>query len=308
MGLRELLMVVSLFAAGCAADSADGDQAGESAPPSALPDRSELASLTLPLGYLFDQNQADRTTLDRAVDLLAERCMADLGFPYPGYPQQPYDPAIGPVRRYLYLSVEEAETFGYHSPRAAEFAHYNAEEARIDASMPSSPEFSEALWGKPITGEDGVGAGMTPGCRSRANEQIYGTPQRPMASADFAPILQMQIESSDELYASEGGRAAVGDWVTCMTAAGYTVEEPWTVRSQWGGWTLDDTSAPADDERATAVADATCRAEVNLEVRLFTIEAAIQERMIDAQPDLIATARAEVATAVDRALAAIEAG
>lgn len=278
---------------GCTAGTTAGG--GNTQPTDAASEVGSLDALALPLESLLMLGADTKAVLDSAVDTLTDQCMSQLGFDYIPYPLAPPRSILSVGIRYGYLSAEDASATGYATsyPPTEDPAYLDAV-AAVDARRQAlGPSYESALYGS----EDSAATtGDTRGCYPAAQESVYGARGGIYNLPAYRALLDLQSQSSDELYASESARDVIDQWSECMSEAGYNFREWWEAREAFG-----QTKSATDDERQQASTDATCRRQVSLERTLFDLEVQIMNRLINENPDLVRSYNIQMEQSLDKA-------
>ncbi len=237
----------------------------------------------LPIESVLLRSDEDLDAKESKLRLAVDACMRSRGFDY----ESPVPPVVGESifslrSRYGSLDGVDVSKWGYRDERSVilnEFAKSvpPLSQAEVSALVGEAPQV-ESLAALPNL--------ATADCSSVARAEVYGASNGISGLVGYQGLIDLQIQSSDRLYSSPEGRAAVDEWSECMRAAGFAF-------SHWFDPILAlgvDQSSRANisaDEVLTATADQRCRAESDLESRLLETESAIQRRMLDEQQPLV---------------------
>lgn len=248
------LAAVLATLAGCSGSSTPGGGAVAVASPtiSATPTVSNDGYLALPLdayGFVGD----DSATVQQALGVLEQQCMAALGFtswrpptgaatstPATAYNDFPVRPA----------STAEASQYGYRKPTAPS----GSATTNSGASVPSSAELQALLGfvpGKQTPPSDPQGGGCSKTAFDKLNQ---GRP-----AFDGTLVGQLQDSASSKAGADSRVLAVYSAWSACMKQSGFTYANPQAAANfTWPG------KQAGSLEQSTAVADERCRQQTNL--------------------------------------------
>ncbi len=242
-----------------------------------LLDNPAPSDLVLPLDA-FKMSPAEALVFMSASDNLIQRCMADKGFDVPAIERVPLVES-GNERRYGLTDLDSASRYGYQPPTLTD-AERRAEVSlrRAEASV-TSPEAAVAMDGGTFTNVDGperVG-----GCLGWAQAQLDATEW----AIEDRFVENIAGDAFAKAEADERVRAAFEAWSDCMAAKGYDYPDPWVANDDQR-WAPPEglESGPltdGDPQLATAVADVTCKQEVNLVGISLAVESAYQLEMIE---------------------------
>ncbi|MFJ6917970.1 hypothetical protein ACIQUX_28975 [Streptomyces sp. NPDC101133] len=213
-----------------------------------------------------DLTTAEEIVLERAEELLVQRCMREAGFSFwPG-------PVAGAAQRkgfgYVLDDVGWAEKYGYGGQLAkkAEQARHGGPNASYLNSLPRTrrTRYDAALGGRlsddALTAELPQGGTVrTPrdGCRATAQGELYGDfPAWFHAQAIATNLTPLYVP---DLVRDRRFREAVEAWSACMGAKGHHYPDPPAIRTRLPELKkgLDDAAAHAV-EVSLAVDEATC--------------------------------------------------
>lgn len=260
---------------------------------------SAIRAEALPLESVFVIGAENKSTIRKVINTLTEECMHDHGFSHLPYPDEPYSSPLDLTRRYGAITVEQAETMGYHNPTDPKWRLFYEEIDRVDAARPSTEEYLTALYG---TGAQGPNGSIDRGCDGAATITIFGFSGGIAEIPGYKDVVQLQADSGAELYASSEGRKAVSAWADCMAQGGYAFDNWWDPRELYPH-SIEETTEASVDEIATAVQDAECRLDTGLESALFRTESRILTRIMDENSSLLSAFKERVTASVDKAIA-----
>lgn len=242
--------------------------------------------------------------VNRAEDELIRRCMVAKGSKWRGgYHAEDY--VYSPYRG---LTVEIAAEYGYsmlgfstpesrafdQADEAEELAMTEAERAKRDVDLHGGPGDTRTV----VLDNGGEITYPAGGCRRHAKEQLYEDPDEAFlrweALNGFGP-------DWDEVMASREARDVTKRWSECMAAVNLVYAEPGDASYEASeaaetptfdeeGNQIDSVRRPPDQkEIATAVADATCRAETGYDETIGTLlKAAYGREAIALEGDILA--------------------
>jgi hypothetical protein len=277
-----LLLGAALFLmAGCSghtpsAPSAASTPAGAAGRPAgAAPVLLKSVDLHLPVeAYLLSPDEQSR--LDHAQALLVQRCMRRFGLPYEvGSGGAPVGPRDLMDRRYGVTDEAEARADGYHlgdrDPRTRPSV------PRADLTSRQKLVLYGTQGGPAAAGATSVprvnGAAVPPdGCAGEAHQTLVPSDQP--GSDDLARSTNGRTFTASR--ADPAVRKALARWSGCMKAKGYHYPDPLTAMDdkRFQGRTSNGL------ERAVATADVACKRQTNLIGVWFTVESAMQKKVI----------------------------
>ncbi|MCB5169051.1 hypothetical protein LG634_30090 [Streptomyces bambusae] len=296
-------LLAGLLTAGCSAGGgADGPAEPALGPVAVNP---STATLALPLDAYEDTDE-EKSRLAAAQQRLAVDCMARFGFAY-APPPAPARPARTDRHRHLFGLADPAEAAAYG---------YDKDAGRPPRERPARPVLSDsartvlygerpgAQGGQPgpdprseeeaATADSGitVGGRRVPagGCLRESYRKLYA-PKKDSVDLLFA----FGLASEAHTRAQRDSRvvAVVAEWSACMARAGHRgVDSPYEVTARLG---LDAEPGGAKAV-AVAVRDVACKREVNLVGVWAAVEAAYQQRLLEAQAETLAAYRTQRTT------------
>jgi hypothetical protein len=225
------------------------------------------------------------------------------GYTLPEFPPDPFQPLMTAQFRYGGFAPGQAESSGYRPADYLGLADLQDQFDVLDQSLPQDETFFEALNGE--YDPDGSAAPNTIGCIDEAQVQIYGAVGGFDGLPNYQAILEMQIDSIDQLYASAQGQDAISEWSRCMADGGYTATELFEPQTQWP-YDVGNREPASEDERQMATVDSSCRSSVDLEARLFEAESAIQTEMIEKNSGVFEAHSDEIDAAMQNAQQALQ--
>lgn len=258
--LTALALVAAVATVGLVATG--GSQGGHGEPGLRVLTVGDLRTFRLPLDR-YRLTRAEATTVSRARNQLFAGCMRRFGFELELPASGGQVPVVGNEQRYGVDDEAEAGRHGYHPPtpppaQAREPSLSAAAEAVADGSGPGSYRGRR------------VPAG---GCLGQALRTLRrGGP----VPADAGLAERLALESY--VRTSEAGPmlAVFARWSACMHRAGFDYPDPRAANND----PAFRTRRPSGRERATAVADARCKREVDLVDHWATVETAYQRQQV----------------------------
>ena len=274
----------------------------------AIPSEASGQSISLPLNSYADVSGLQQTVLAEAQVLLTQKCMAARGFAYTSQATPSQEQALlqgieygfnGPYGRanWLTISLSDARTYGYSQPPATSsppqdgvflggFSSFN--------DLKQHAALAVALLG--FAPGVSIGPVREPGCLNVANNEIY----RPGSSQLGDPVPAIAQQASMWTQTDPQVVAVNAAWSRCMARRGYHYGSPQQAAGH--NWPKNPTAA----ETATAVADVTCKQQVNLTNTWLTVEAAYQTALIGQNIGTLANLQASFQSALNRVEALLE--
>lgn len=267
-----------------------------------IPPAASGQTISLPLNSYADVSGLQQTVLAEAQSLLTQKCMAARGFVYTSQATPTQEQALlqgieygfnVPETRanWLIISLSDASTYGYGQPAAASsppvgglflggFSSFDA--------LSQDPALAVALIG--FAPGVRIGPVRQQGCLNLANNEIY--PPRSSQLGDPVPAIAQQAV----VWTQTDPRvlAVNAAWSRCMAQRGYHYASPQQPADH--NWPTTPTAA----ETATAVADVTCKQQVNLTNTWLTVEAAYQTAFIGQNLATLANLQASFQGALKR--------
>jgi hypothetical protein len=267
-----------------------------------IPSAASGETISLPLNSYADVSGLQQTVLSEAQSLLTQKCMAARGFDYTSQPTPSQEQALlqgieygfnGPYGRanWLTISLTDASTYGYGQPAGASgpppggvflggFTSFNA--------LRQHPALAMALLG--FAPGVSIRPVRQPGCLNIANNEIY----RPGGSQFGDPVPAIAQQAGLWTQTDPRVMAATAAWSRCMALRGYHYVSPQQAAFHFRP------ASPTAAETATAVADVTCKQQVNLINTWLTVEAAYQTALIGQNIDTLAHLQASFQGALNR--------
>jgi hypothetical protein len=268
------------------------------------------AQSSLPVAMPLEAYQAISTqqqeTLADASNLLIQHCMAARGFEDTSSASAPLSSVatLGQVEAAGagLTSLTQARTFGFAHPKGAGSAPSGPQiigfvnASGFGQSLKAGRAYAEALYGF------GPGFGAGPGghvsCLQQASKAVYGAQ---VGEPVPDPVPQIAEQAASFTQTDPRIRAVTRAWSTCMARHYYHYGSPSQVEGHH--WR----TPPNRAEIATAVADVTCKTQVNLLNTWLAVEAAYQQALIGQNLATLSQLQANFAPLLRRADAALAA-
>lgn len=250
--------------------------AGCTTAPPEEPDIAAVDDLKLPFDA-YKPAPGQRALLNTAHRALVARCLKRRGVkPRTPLPAAPVDP--GNSRRYGVADPAQARRYGYHLPTETP--------SRAKKARRVKGQIERALYGPD-------------GCEEQAAARL--------GASDRAPwrwLVRRDARTLERSAERPGVRDAVARWAECMKAAGHPYPSPEAAIGD-SRWDLEK-PAISDDEKRTAVADATCKWSSGLVSRWHAADAALQRKLVHKHAGRFALLRTDLNERVQRATAILE--
>ena len=257
-----------------------------------IPSAASGQTVSLPLNSYADVASLEQTALADAQSLLTQKCMAARGFVYTSQttPIQEQTVLQNIEYRFGVTSLSDASTYGYRPPAGTGpppggfflggFSSFNA--------LRQDPALTVALLG--FAPGVRIGPIRQPGCLMLANNEIY----RPGSYQGGDPVPAIAQQASLWTQTDPRVLAVNAAWSRCMAQRGYHYGSPQQAAEH--NWPARPTAA----EAAVAVADVTCKQQVNLPNTWLTVEAAYQTALIGQNIATLANLQASFRGALNR--------
>jgi hypothetical protein len=238
-----------------------------------IPPASSSRPINLPLSTYADVAILQQSVLSEADTLLTQKCMSAKGFDYSAEATPSQEQALVQATEYGYgvSSTADASSYGYGQPGAGGPAQQHLAFLGGFASFGDLAKQPRA-WIVALLGfAPGVRIGRNPpeGCLQEANQVLYG-PGGNLTD----PVPSIAIQAGQWTQSDPRILAVDAAWSRCMARRGYKYGNPQQAAER--GWPAKPTSL----ETATAVADATCKQQVDYVNTWLTIEAAYQAALV----------------------------
>jgi hypothetical protein len=238
-----------------------------------IPPASSAKPVNLPLSTYADVAILQQSALADANTLLTQKCMAAKGFSYSATTTPSAEEAIVQGTEYGYgvTSQADAGTYGYGQPGSGSGPGPGPAFLGGFASFGDLAKQPRA-WTVALLGfapGARIGKNQTEGCLQLAGTLLYGNRGGPSD-----PVPQIAVQASQWTQSDPRVLAVDAAWSRCMAARGYKYSNPQQAAdAHWP-------STPTPRETATAVADVTCKQQVNLVNTWLTVEAAYQAVLV----------------------------
>jgi hypothetical protein len=263
---------------------------------------SPMADGSLPMDAYYFLSTKDQQVVQQATDLVTRDCMKRFGFDYKPPASDQNSSGMSP-KHYGFGNddVKQAQLWGYHSPQ------------QVTQTAPAepgdgknSPEHLVLIGGVKSSGGQAVPDG---GCKGAAETKVMG--------ADLTKDQQSALSgpAGDGTDHTPGGPAghdpkvqqALQAWKDCMAKAGFDYSIPSDAPKQFmkGPGQAVQPSAP---EIASAVADATCKQQVNLNGIWFQAETDLENKFIEQNATALNEVQKQHQDEVKRATSIVSSG
>ncbi|MCJ0868503.1 hypothetical protein [Streptomyces sp. AP-93] len=258
----------------------------------------DTTGLRFPLDS-YHPTAEQRKTLERAQEILVDRCMERYGFRYPGQPAESPSGDAENARRYGISSASRAASHGYadgsrEAPGKSPMDDLGSDEKlvllgqeRLDPTkLPKSQEEAE----KSDEGTTSIGGRKVPagGCLHEATLKLF----RP--TKDIIDLMFVQNLMFDAYRRSQQDShvvKAAKSWSDCMAHQGLRTDEPVSPMEDLGFKASEFASPKAI---SAAKKDIACKAEVNLVGIWFSVETSDQNRLIDQNAETLKRAKVQL--------------
>jgi len=246
-----------------------------------IPPAGSGQSIVLPLEAYEQVASQEQDTGLAAFGLLTQRCMQAKGFSYPVAPQPAGSlTALAAIENQPagITSLAQAKAHGYGQPGKLYVPSGRVGFSVFPLLLPRGLSFTalshHPAWASALLG------GWAPGAQSRAGQLRPGCYQTVQAqlvhgiSGLTDPVPQLAAQAAQWAQSDRRVLAAQRSWSRCMAAHGYSYQTP----TQPATHHWPKTPTPA--EVATATADVSCKAQVNLPNTVLIVEAAYQQALL----------------------------
>lgn len=273
-----------------------------------IPPPSSRQGIVLPLDAYEQVASQQQDTGMAAFGLLIQRCMQAKGFSYPVAPQP--GKSLAALRAIEnqpvgISSLAQAKAHGYGQP-----GNVNVPSGRTGLSvfpllLPRGLSIQalsrHAAWARALLGGLAPGAPVSarprPGCFQTVQAQLTRG-----ISGLTDPVPELAAQAAQWTQSDPRVLAVQRSWSKCMAAHGYSYQSP--LQPQSHRWSKKPTPA----EIATATADVSCKARVNLPNTVLTIEAAYQQALLSQNPAAFTHLQTAFARLLQRAENLLSAG
>jgi len=271
-----------------------------------IPPAQSSLTVAMPLEAYQAISTQQQEALADASNLLVQRCMAVRGFEDTSSASPPFSSVTTLAQVEAagagLTSLMQARTFGFVRPKGNGSAPSGPRiigfisATGFGQSLKAGRAYAEALFGfGPGTG---AGPGGHLGCLQQTNKEVYG----PLVGEPVPdPVPQIAAQAASFTQSDRRVRAVIRAWSACMARHFYHYSSPSEVEGhRWR-------TPPNRAEIATAVADVTCKTEVNLLNTWLAVEAAYQQALIGQNLATLSQLQANFAPLLRRATAALTA-
>lgn len=261
---------------------------------SPIPPATSGQPISLPLDSYADIAGLQQTALAEAQVLLTQKCMAARGFVYTSQATPSQEQAVLQTIEYGFgaTSLADANIYGYGQPSSDSapqrggfflggFSSFNALKLQ-------PPAWTLALLG--FAPGARIGPVRQESCMTMALNEVY----RPGRSQIGDPVPAIAQQASQWTQTDPRILAVDSAWSRCMARRGFHYAKP----QQPADHHWPDT--PTAAETATAVADVTCKQQVNLTNTWLTVEGAYQTALIGQNISTLADLQAGFQGALNR--------
>jgi hypothetical protein len=271
-----------------------------------IPPANSSLTIAMPLEAYQAISTQQQETLADASTLLIQHCMAARGFQDTNSASPPFS-SVATLEQVEasgagLTSIAQARTFGFARPKGAGSGPSGPQiigfvsAAGFGQSLKAGRAYAEALFGfGPGTG---TGPGGHLGCLQQASKAVYGAQ---VGEPVPDPVPQIAEQAASFTQTDPRIRAVLRAWSACMARHFYHYASPSQVEGHH--WR----TPPNRAEIATAVADVTCKAQVNLLNTWLAVEAAYQQALIGQNLATLSQLQANFAPLLRRADAALAA-
>ncbi|MFB7474642.1 hypothetical protein [Kitasatospora sp. NPDC056184] len=268
-------VVLTGLLAGCGSGAEGGGSAEDTGPEpeigQIMAEPLDGAPVALPLdGYSVGTEES--AVIFRAMGQATRTCMKSKGFDYdPGEvpvapPPSPFDPGnLG------LLSAAAAQQTGYHKPPRPAGSGQSATGSAAAGAVEQSDAYRQALTGAGRAAAGVADAKTDRGCAGEIERRFQAAGVK-SNSGDL--IGSLRGKAYDRTATDSRVKDAIAAWQSCMAGLGYHYSTP--VQASSAAWP----DPVSDREKATAVADMTCKTQVKLLGTWYTVQTAYQKQFI----------------------------
>jgi hypothetical protein len=259
-----------------------------------IPPATSGQPISLPLDSYADVEGVQQTALAEAQALLTQKCMAARGFVYTSQATPAQEQAVLQTIEYGFgaSSPADANTYGYRLPASASgpqpVGFFLGGFSSFGALQKQPPAWTVALLG--FAPGARIGPVRQESCMNLAVNEVY----RPGSNQIGDPVPAIAQEASQWTQTDPRVLAVDAAWSRCMARRGFHYANPQQPANH--NWPATPTAA----ETATAVADVTCKLQVNLINTWLTVEAAYQTALIGQNIGTLANLQASFQGALNR--------
>jgi hypothetical protein len=259
-----------------------------------IPPATSGQAISLPLDSYADVEGLQQTVLAEAQVLLTQKCMAARGFVYTSQATPSQEQAVLQTIEYGFgaSNLADANIYGYGQPSADRESQpvglFLGGFSSFNALKQQPPAWTIALLG--FAPGARIGPVRQESCTTLALNEVY----RPGSSQIGDPVPGIAQQASQWTQTDPRVLAADSAWSKCMAQRGFHYAKPQQPADHH--WPTTPTAA----ETATAVADVTCKQQVNLINTWLTVEAAYQTALIGQNIGTLADLQAGFRGALNR--------
>jgi len=259
-----------------------------------IPSATSGQTISLPLDSYADVADVQQTALAEAQALLTQKCMAARGFAYTSQATPSQEQAVLQTIEYGFgvTSLADAGSYGYRLPASGSGqpprGFFPGGFSSFNALKRQAPAWTIALLG--FAPGARIGPVRQESCTTLALNEVFRLGSRQIG--DPVPAIAQQAG----LWTQTDPRvlAVNAAWSRCMAQRGYHYASP--RQAAFHNWPKQPTAT----ETATAVADVTCKQQVNLVNTWLTVEAAYQTALISQNITTLAHLQVSFQSALNR--------
>ncbi len=246
-----------------------------------IPPASSNIPISMPLDSYEEVAGLEQNAVSAAAALLMQRCMTAQGFQFTATAGSSGEQTVldSIEDGYGLASLPQAQQYGYGQPQGSQpFGGPGAVILNGLVGSPGGGSHSRAWFSALLGFYPGVRIGSVRhlGCFQEAYQELYGQAGGGglAAAINADPVPGIAGEAANWTQTDPRIQAANAAWSRCMRAHGYNYRTP--ARAASAHWP----SAPSSKEITTAVADVTCKNQVNYVNTWLAVEAAYQQALI----------------------------
>jgi hypothetical protein len=238
-----------------------------------IPPTGSTRPVDLPLDTYSNVSIQQQTVLTEASTLLTQKCMTAEGFVYSAQATSSQEQALVQDTEYGFgvTSLSDASSLGYGQPAGSQGQKAGPAFLGGFASFGDLAQQPRA-WTVALLGfapGARIGGSQPAGCLTQASQELDGS-----GSGLSDPVPSIALQAGTWTQSDPRVLAVDAAWSRCMARQGYKYNNPEQAAS--ASWP----SSPTAAETATAVADVSCKQQVNLVNTWLTVEAAYQAALI----------------------------
>jgi hypothetical protein len=261
---------------------------------SSIPPATSGQAINLPLDSYAAIAGIQQTVLAEAQVLLTQKCMTARGFVYTSQATPSQEQSVLQTIEYGFgaSNLADASTYGYGQPSADSGPQpqglFLGGFSSFNALKQQPPAWTIALLG--FAPGARIGPVRQESCTNLALNEVY----RPGSSQIGDPVPAIAQQASQWTLTDPRVLAVDAAWSKCMARRGFRYAKPYQPADHH--WPATPTAA----ETTTAVADVTCKQQVNLVNTWLTVEAAYQTALIGQNIGTLANLQAGFRGALNR--------